>query len=532
MLSALLKKQFTEIFHSYFYDAKKKKARTRAGTICYLLFFVFVMTVVLGGVFTLLSFSLCGSLVEAKMDWLYFCLMGLLSILLGAFGSVFSTYSGLYLAKDNDLLLSMPIPVRLIMLCRLLSVYLMGLMYVAVVLIPATVVYFIIAPFRFEAIVGAVFFLLFISLFVLTLSCLLGWVVAKLSQKLKNRSLVAVFGAVVLILLYYFVYFKAQSLITELLTHAAEWGERIKGAAYPLYLFGRVGVGDVLAILAVGGVTILLLTLVCFVIARSFLSMATGAATSSRAKHRERNHTCHGQDVALLSKEWRRFLSSPNYMLNCGLGILLLPAASILLLIQGNSIFPIMEELFSAYPGSVIALLGSLLCLIASMNSLAAPSVSLEGVTLWQCKVLPIAPYQVLRAKLSLALLVNGIPLCIALICLAPVVPGHIWQLAAAALLPISFVCLHAITSLCLGLKMPNLSWTNELTPIKQSMPVFLSICGGWLFAMLPFGLYMLFGYRIGITAFSLLMAAFSFTLFGLLYHWLKKRGGAILAAL
>ena len=35
-------------------------------------------------------------------------LMGLLAVFLGAFGSVFNTYSGLYLAKDNDLLLSMP----------------------------------------------------------------------------------------------------------------------------------------------------------------------------------------------------------------------------------------------------------------------------------------------------------------------------------------------------------------------------------------------------------------------------------------
>lgn len=61
------------------------------------------------------------------MDWLYFALMGLLAILLGSFGSVFNTYSGLYLAKDNDLLLSMPIPVNAIMGARLLSVYLLGL---------------------------------------------------------------------------------------------------------------------------------------------------------------------------------------------------------------------------------------------------------------------------------------------------------------------------------------------------------------------------------------------------------------------
>ena len=56
--------------------------------------------------------------------------------MLGAFGSVFNTYSGLYLAKDNDLLLSLPIPVRALMASRLLGVYLMGLMYSAVVILP------------------------------------------------------------------------------------------------------------------------------------------------------------------------------------------------------------------------------------------------------------------------------------------------------------------------------------------------------------------------------------------------------------
>ena len=40
---------------------------------------------------------------------------------MGAFGSVFNTYSSLYLAKDNDLLLSLPIPLRVIISSRLLS---------------------------------------------------------------------------------------------------------------------------------------------------------------------------------------------------------------------------------------------------------------------------------------------------------------------------------------------------------------------------------------------------------------------------
>ena len=35
---------------------------------------------------------------------LYFLIMGMIAIALGTFGSVFNTYSGLYLSKDNDLL--------------------------------------------------------------------------------------------------------------------------------------------------------------------------------------------------------------------------------------------------------------------------------------------------------------------------------------------------------------------------------------------------------------------------------------------
>ena len=137
MLSALLKKQLQEIFRSYFYNAKQGKARSCASTVGYFAFFAVLMVGVLGGMFTYLAHSLCAPFAAAGMEWLYFTIMAMVAIVLGAFGSVFNTYSSLYLAKDNDLLLSMPIPVRTILLSRLLSVYLMGLLYSGVVLLPA-----------------------------------------------------------------------------------------------------------------------------------------------------------------------------------------------------------------------------------------------------------------------------------------------------------------------------------------------------------------------------------------------------------
>ena len=55
MLKILLKKQLSEIFRSYFYDAKKNKARSRLATCAYMVFFVVLMVGVLGGLFTCLS---------------------------------------------------------------------------------------------------------------------------------------------------------------------------------------------------------------------------------------------------------------------------------------------------------------------------------------------------------------------------------------------------------------------------------------------------------------------------------------------
>lgn len=244
MLSALLKKQLQEIFRSYFYNAKQGKARSRVSTVGYFAFFAVLMVGVLGGMFTYLAHSLCAPFAAAGMEWLYFTIMAMVAIVLGAFGSVFNTYSSLYLAKDNDLLLSMPIPVRTILLSRLLSVYLMGLLYSGVVLLPAMIVYWVTVSAAPAALAGGLLLFVLVTIFVLTLSCALGWVVARVSLKLKHRSITVVLTSLLFLSAYYFVYFKAQSFLSELVTNAAYYGAQIRGKAYPLYLIGRAGAGD------------------------------------------------------------------------------------------------------------------------------------------------------------------------------------------------------------------------------------------------------------------------------------------------
>ena len=176
--------------------------------------------------------------------------------------------------------------------------------------------------------------MLLISVFVLTLSCALGWVVAKISLKFINKSFITVVVSLVFIGGYYFVYYKSQTLIQELLSNAATYGDKIKGSAYPIYLFGRVGAGDAFAMAVVSAAVLVLFGLMWVLISRSFLKIATSSGRTVKKEYKETAVKPKSRALALLTTEFGRFTSSPNYMLNCGLGILLLPIAGVMLLWQ------------------------------------------------------------------------------------------------------------------------------------------------------------------------------------------------------
>ena len=529
MLKQLVKKQMAEIFRSYLYDAKKSQKRAKGTVILYFALFVFLMVGVLGGMFTFVAMMLCDAMAAVDMGWLYFTLMGLVAIFMGAFGSVFNTYSSLYLAKDNDLLLSLPIPLRVIISSRLVTVYLMGLMYSAVVIVPAVVVYWVQVAHSAAVIVGGLLTVAIVSLIVLLLSCLLGWVVAKISLKLKHKSITTVLVSLLGIGLYYFIYFKAQTVISDLVANAVVYGVKIKGAAYPLYLFGRMAEGDWTAMALVSAAVVLLTALTWLLLSRSFLRLATSGGSTGKARYREKKARVRSLPAALLGKECRRFVSSPNYMLNCGMGVLMIPAAGVLLLLKGGEWLGLLKAVL---PGADSVLAISVACLLASMNDMAAPSVSLEGKSLWVLQSLPVSAWEVLKAKLKMQLVFTGIPMLVFLACALPVLglsPVLSLLTAAGSLLAVLLLALFGLT---MGLKMPNLHWTSEIAPVKQGGSVAFALLGGWVYALLPGGAAMALGRNLHPAVIPAVFCLLTAVLCALLYVWLKNRGAKVFAAL
>ena len=532
MLWILVKKQLAEVFKGYFYDAKKNKMRSKWAIAAWIIFFILIMVGMMGGIFTALSLTLCKGLTQAGLAWMYFLLMGSIAIVLGAFGSIFNTYAGLYLSKDNDLLLALPIPARTIITARLANVWLMGTLYVTVVLFPAIVVYWIVSGITVEKVVCGIILYLVVTLIVLLLSVLLGWVIAKISLRLKNRSFITVLVSLLFIGGYYFFYFKANDLIRDILLNAKAYGEKLKGAAYGLYLFGRIGAGDFAAAALFAAVTAALCVIMWRVLSHSFLNIATSTGKTGHVRYMEKKVREKSVFGALLSKEFGRFTSSADYMLNCGLGVLLVPAVGVLLLIKGRVICETVGAVIFGRPDFPAILVCTALCMLASMNDMAVPSVSLEGKSLWIPQSLPVEPKKILRAKIAVQLILTGIPMLFAAGCGAFIVPASAAVKAMVFVMPMVYVLFLAVCGMFIGIRMPLLNWTNETAPIKQSGAVVIILFGSWGVIAAMAGIYLLIGYRIGALSYmacwSTLLAIVSL----ILLKWLDTGGAETFSAL
>ena len=90
-----------------------------------------------------------------------------------------------------------------------------------------------------------------------------------------------------------------------------------------------------------------------------------------------------------------------------------------------------------------------------------------------------------------------------------------------------------ALLGLFLGVKMPNLHWTNELMPVKQGAPVMLTLFGGMGYTIALFAGFMLLpGWMLGFSGYVSLFVGLNLVLCVCVSLWLQKKGTARFAAL
>ena len=174
LFRALLQKQLREQGAFLRRSARTGKQRSMVGKILFgELYAVVVLTLM--GSFGAMAWPLGELLLPRGLDAVYFLPMELLALLVGVLAGALSSYSSLFQAKDNDLLLAMPIPPWMIFVVRLLGLYSTALFYMMIAWVPTEIVYGLYAQKPAAGLWCALPMALLIAGAASVLSALIGW---------------------------------------------------------------------------------------------------------------------------------------------------------------------------------------------------------------------------------------------------------------------------------------------------------------------------------------------------------------------
>ena len=196
MLKSLLRVRFAALLAAFTGQSRKRGRQTKGKAAGYALLMLYCFCA-----FVFLFYSSFSQLAEAffpaGLGWLYFAMFAIMAFALMFIGSVFTAKSQLFEAKDNELLLSMPIAPRAILASRMASLWLLNLIFGLVVAVPAALAWAQAAALPVLGWVSIVLLLPALDFFSLAVTSLLAWGLSLLASRLRRKSLVTVIGSVV-----------------------------------------------------------------------------------------------------------------------------------------------------------------------------------------------------------------------------------------------------------------------------------------------------------------------------------------------
>ena len=351
------------------------------------------------------------------------------------------------------------------------------------------------------------------------------------SVHLKNKSYISVIISLVFIGAYYYFYGKAYDYISLILQNAGVVGETIKNKVFPVYHMGLAATGNIKSIVYITLIVAALLVLMYFILLHSFSKIMTTKKGEKKVVYKAGKMTARNASSALFRKELKRFTSSATYMLNCGLGTVFILLGAVAILWQQDVIIRILKipgvdkDMVTLFVAAALAFLGC-------VNDITVPSISLEGKNIWILQSLPVSPWQVLKAKLKVHLVLTIVPMLICTACVEYVLVRDTFSMIMIPVLVVLVVCINALSGLIIGLLLPNLNWSNETAAVKQSISVMIALFGNWIFVISVCFIYYLVYNMIEPKTYMLLCAVVFFVLICIMVLWLKKKGSQRFARL
>lgn len=405
------------------------------------------------------------------------------------FMNIFRVKSFLFDFKDYDLLMSLPISRNMVIASKIVSQYIINLLYTFIIMIPGYLAYISFANMPSDLL----FFILLFAIPVIPLlvSTIIGIILSWITSFFRNKNIGSYVVNFALIFIVLFISFNISN-INEV--EMVNKSINIVDTFSKYYPFTTLFVSLLEDVNIINLLIYFLLPVVLMAIFIGFINTGYIPLRSRLLKQNIRSNFELEDEVSktplisLYQKELKKYFSNALGFINTAFGCVILIVLIISILLFNDSMISRFHKILdiNATILSNIYLIISLLCVISCTTS---SSISLEGKSFWIMKTIPVSCDTIFLSKIMVNLTVLIPTIIISGTFFGIYLHAPLIDFLLLYLMPLSYAFFTSLMGLLLNLLFPKFEFENEMKVIKQSLPAFLSILIGIIMVIVPINL-------------------------------------------
>lgn len=425
-----------------------------------------------------------------NLEFVLLSLFALFTSLFVLIEGIYKASSLLFNCKDDNLLFSLPIKRSTVLFIRIFKFYIFELFFNILFLLPAIVVYVsYIHPNITFYIVSLIALILF-PIIPIVVSCIIGGIISITSSKFKLKNLAQICITMIFLLIVMYVSFNLQNVIKNIAQNASSINDIITKLYYPVGAYIKLITNFNIKDLALFIIIHLVVFIgMIFVLSKIYFKINSNVK-SVKTLHNKSEYTIKTRKpmLALIKKEFNRFVSTPVFVINSGFGLVFYIALCVLVSLkiesslqmisgQGIDISFNVQDVIQYIP----LIQFGLVCFASLMSSITCSMISLEGKSFSILKSLPIKPAKIVLSKVyaAVAIMIPFILIgdLIMFIRFKFSILEMVMILIASIILPL----VSELIGIIVNLKYPKMDAENDTEVVKQSMSSFVAVFAGMI---------------------------------------------------
>ena len=316
------------------------------------------------------------------------------------FANLFKIKNIIFDFNDYDLLMSLPIKRSMVIVSKMVSLYIVNLLYTLIVMIPGYIAYikYLNLPNDW------LFFLLLLAIPIVPIlaSSIIGIFISWLTSFFKNKNIGSYAIYLLLIIILVLGMYKINGLDEITLVNNSVNTVDKFSSYYPLtnIYIKLLNSFVIVSLLSFVFVPLTLFGIFIMFINYGYTTLRTRLLRQNiKSDYKLTKYAINKPIVSLYKKEIKRFFSSPLYVLNTSFGcIMMFLLILIIIFFKEESIsnFTKLGDINAIIKNNIFMIL-SLMCVVSSTTN---SSISLEGKHLWIIKMLPVSTSKIFISKI------------------------------------------------------------------------------------------------------------------------------------